>query len=79
MPRQRDEGDMTSTLRDAVRKLPDLEKLALVDEILTELDRPDPEIDAAWAAVARERREAYRAGKADSVAYADVMKRYRKS
>jgi hypothetical protein len=70
---------MTSTLREAVRKLPDLEKLALVDEILIELDRPDPEIDAAWAAVARERREAYKTGKADSVAYADVMKRYSKS
>jgi hypothetical protein len=79
MTRQRDEGDMTSTLREAVRKLPDLEKLALVDEILIELDRPDPEIDAAWAAVARERREAYKVGKTDSVAYDGVMKRYRKS
>lgn len=70
---------MTSTLREAVRKLPDLEKLALVDEILIELDRPDPEIDAAWAAVARERRAAYKAGKADSLSYADVVKRYRKT
>ena len=70
---------MTSTLREAVRKLPDLEKLALVDEILMELDRPDPEIDAAWATVARERREAYITGKAESVPYGDVMKRYRKS
>ena len=50
---------MSPTLRDAVRQLPDMEKLALVDEIFAELDRPDPELDAAWAAEVRERRAAY--------------------
>lgn len=54
---------MTATLREEVRNLPDLEKLALVDEILMELDRPDPEIDAAWAAEVRERRVAYQSGR----------------
>lgn len=68
---------MTPKLREEVRKLPDLEKLALVDEILNELDRPDPDIDAAWAAEARERKAAYHAGKTESVSYADVMRRYR--
>jgi hypothetical protein len=68
---------MTPRIREEVRKLPDLEKLALVDEILSELDRPDPEIDAAWASEARERRTAYLAGKTDSLSYAEVMKRYR--
>ena len=29
--------------------LPDVEKLRLVDAILTDLDRPDPEIDRIWA------------------------------
>jgi hypothetical protein len=70
---------MTATLREAVRKLPDMEKLALVDELLTELDRPDPELDAAWAAEVRDRRSAYRAGRLESRSYADVMKRYRKA
>lgn len=70
---------MTSALSEAVRKLPDLEKLALVDEILMELDRPDPDIDSAWAAAAHERRSAYKAGKVDSLSYDDVMKRYRKA
>jgi hypothetical protein len=28
-----------------IRELPDVEKLRLVDAILTDLDKPDPEID----------------------------------
>ncbi|MBA4388991.1 MAG: addiction module protein [Verrucomicrobia bacterium] len=67
---------MATILREEVRKLPDLEKLALVDEILTELDRPDPDIDVAWAAEVRERRSAYQTGRMESRSYADVMKRY---
>jgi hypothetical protein len=70
---------VTATLRKEVRKLPDLEKLALVDEILAELDRPDPEVDAAWVAEVRDRRVAYRAGRLKVRSYRDVMKRYRRS
>lgn len=68
---------MTPRIREEVSKLPDLEKLALVDELLSELDRPDPDIDAAWASEVRERRTAYLAGKTDSLSYVEVMKRYR--
>jgi len=68
-----------TTLKEQVGELPDLEKLALVDEVLAELDRPDPEIDAAWATEVRERRAAYRAGQLESRSYMDVMKRYRKA
>jgi hypothetical protein len=32
-----------------IRELPDVEKLRLVDAILTDLDKPDPEIDSVWA------------------------------
>ena len=48
-------AEMNSLLSEQVRELPDIEKLALVDQILTELDRPDPDIDAAWATEVRER------------------------
>ena len=70
---------MNLLLSDQVRELPDIEKLALVDQILTELDRPDPDIDAAWATEVRERRSAYQAGRLESRSYTDVMKRYRKT
>ena len=31
-----------------IRNLPDVEKLRLVDAILSDLDKPDPEIDRVW-------------------------------
>ncbi|MFH0880310.1 MAG: addiction module protein, partial [Lentisphaerota bacterium] len=50
---------MPTSLREQVKKLPDLEKLALVDDILNDLDHPDPDIDEAWASEVRERHAAY--------------------
>jgi hypothetical protein len=32
-----------------IRDFPDSEKLRLVDAILADLDKPDPEIDRVWA------------------------------
>jgi len=61
-----------------VRALPDTEKLAVVDRILVELDRPDPEIDRVWADEARARWQAYRASRAGSVSYAEVMDKHRR-
>ncbi len=36
-------------LKAKIRSLSDTEKLKLVDSILMQLDRPDPEIDRIWA------------------------------
>ena len=69
---------MTATLREEVRRLPDLEKLALVDEILAELDRPDPRIDRLWSEEARKRWSAYKAGRLGTVPYSRVMAKYRR-
>ena len=52
-----------------IRSLSDTEKLKLVDSILTQLDRPDPEIDRIWAEEARNRWQAYKAGKLETVSY----------
>ena len=52
---------MSSTadkLEKEIKALPDIEKLRLVDAILTDLDRPDPEIDRIWAEEARKRWDA---------------------
>lgn len=57
--------------------LPDLEKLQLVDLILSQLDRPDPEIDQWWAEEAQTRWQAYQEGKLDTVSYQEVMSKYR--
>jgi putative addiction module component (TIGR02574 family) len=65
-------------LASEIRDLPDVEKLRLVDAILTDLDKPDPEIDRIWAEEARKRWTAYKAGEITTVAYEDVMAKHRR-
>ena len=36
-------------LAEEIKSLTDVEKLRLVDVILTDLDKPDPELDGIWA------------------------------
>ena len=60
-----------------IRALPDVEKLRLIDSILTDLDKPDPEIDRIWAEEARKRWAAYQAGRIPTVSYEDVMAKHR--
>ena len=62
-----------------IHGLPDLEKLRLVDTILADLDRPDPEIDRVWAEEARKRWAAYKEGRAPTVSYETVMAKHRRS
>ena len=59
-----------------VRSLSDNAKLELVDSILTQLDKPDPEIDRIWAEEARNRWKAYKAGKLKTVSYEQVMRKH---
>jgi hypothetical protein len=61
-----------------IKALPDTEKLEVLDSILLELDRPDPEIDRVWADEARARWQAYREGRAEVVSYAVVMDKHRR-
>lgn len=61
-----------------IRELPDVEKLRLVDAILTDLDKPDPEIDRIWADEARKRWAAYKAGRIPTLSYEEVMGKHRR-
>lgn len=60
-----------------IRALTNAEKLRLVEAILTDLDKPDPEIDGIWAEEARKRWTAYKAGRVPTVSYEDVMAKHR--
>ena len=62
-----------------IQALPDTEKLQLVDVILQDLDKPDPEIDRVWAEEARKRWAAYKTGKVRTVDYETVMAKHRRS
>jgi putative addiction module component (TIGR02574 family) len=66
-------------IAEEIRALPDTEKLRLVDTILSDLDKPDPEIDRVWAEEARKRWAAYKAGKVPTVSYESVMAKHRRS
>jgi len=65
-------------VRKQARSLPDSDKLQLVDVLLTELDKPDPDIDRVWAAESQRRWKAYKAGKMKAIPYREVMKRFKK-
>jgi putative addiction module component (TIGR02574 family) len=66
-------------LAEEIRELADVEKLRLLDAILADLDKPDPEIDGVWAEEARRRWAAYKAGKVLTVSYESVMAKHRRS
>lgn len=55
------------------KELPDIDKLALVDALLEQLDPPDPELDRVWVEEARRRRQAYREGRLKVRDYEHVM------
>jgi len=55
------------------KELPDTDKLALVDALLMQLDRPDPDLDTVWAEEARKRRQAYREGRLEARDYEQII------
>jgi hypothetical protein len=60
------------------QSLPDSVKLGLVNVLLTELDKPDPDIDRVWASESQRRWKAYKAGKMKAVPYDEVLKNYKR-
>jgi len=70
-------GTINDELAAKIKSLPDSEKIELVDSILMQLDKPDPEIDRIWADEARKRWQAYKSGKIEAVTYEQVMNKYR--
>lgn len=59
-------------LNEALKLIPS-ERVALVDELLSSLDKPDSKIDALWAKEAEERLKAFQEGKIKSISYEDVL------
>jgi putative addiction module component (TIGR02574 family) len=53
--------------------LPLIERAALAEELLSSLDRPDPQIDALWAQEAGERLTAFEAGEMEVIPAEEVF------
>ena len=66
----------TEKLVSEIRALPDEEKLRVLDAILTDLDKPDEDIDHVWAVEARKRWDGYKAGRLRTVTYEELMSKY---
>ncbi len=69
---------ISKEIQKKIDELSDLEKQLVVDYILADFDKPDPEIDKLWAKEALRRQKAMRTGKMKSHAYDDVMRKYLK-
>jgi hypothetical protein len=71
--------DSLQEICEKARVLPELEKLALVDALLEQLDRPDPELDRAWTEEALKRRQAFREGRLEALGYEEVAANFWRS
>jgi hypothetical protein len=70
--------ESAAELIEKIKLMPDDEKLKIVDQILTHLDKTDPDIDRVWAEEAGRRWNRYKAGVEAAVAYDSVMSGYRR-
>jgi hypothetical protein len=59
-----------------IKALPDEEKVRVLDAILTDLNKPDRELDHLWATEARKRWASYKAGQLTTVSYEELLKKY---
>ena len=67
----------TAKLLEEARRLPAAEQLRLVDQILAELDVPDPQIESLWADEAADRSNAVRSGELSHRPIEEALKKYR--
>ncbi len=59
-------------IREALRLDP-AERAAVIEELLSSLDRPDPDLDAQWAKEAEDRLSGYRAGAIEAIPANEVF------
>lgn len=71
---------MKSESKDLLKEalaLPPVQRAALVDQLLTSLDKPDEAIDNLWRKEIAARLCAYRSGMADTISAEEVLAEYR--
>ena len=60
-------------LTEEAAKLSPLERAELIEGILSSLDKPDTDIDRAWAHEAQDRLEAYERGEIEALDFEEVV------
>ena len=66
-------GPKSKNLLKEALDLPPIERAALVDQLLTSLDKPDEAIDKVWRKEIAARLRAYRSGTAETVSTEEVL------
>jgi len=70
-------GPKSKDLLKEALDLPLIERAALVDQLLTSLDRPDEAIDEVWRKEIAARLRAYRSGTVTTVSAEEILAEYR--
>ena len=52
------------------------ERAAVIEELLSSLDKPDPDIDTKWAKEAEDRLSGYRAGEIEATSADEVLREF---
>lgn len=61
-----------------IKKLPPIERVRIVDIVIRDVIRTDPDIDRVWAQEASSRWDAYKKGDIKSIHYEEVMSKYKR-
>jgi len=69
---------MSLELVHEIKKLTPIERVRIVDSVIRDVLRTDPDIDKVWAQEASSRWDAYRKGDIKSIPYEEVMSKYKK-
>jgi putative addiction module component (TIGR02574 family) len=70
-------NEKAKALGEQARELNPQERIALVEDVLDSLDRPDLDIDRLWATEAKERLAAYRRGELAATDLSEIVAKYR--
>ena len=65
-------------ITEEAERLPVSDRVRLVEHLLATLDKPDPEIDRAWAEECVRRRDRYLRGETTALDAEDVLAKYLK-
>jgi putative addiction module component (TIGR02574 family) len=68
--------ESVSQLAKKAIELEPVERIRLVEAILSSLDKPDRDIEQSWIAESEARYEAYKRGEIDAVDWEEIKERY---
>jgi putative addiction module component (TIGR02574 family) len=68
---------ITENILKETSKLTPIEKAQLIDKLISNLDKPDKEIDELWATEVEDRLDAYDRGRIKAISLERVLQKYR--